>query len=331
MSESKLAVILEENQVENATEVKEVFSPFFTEVEKVKQVCMAIKIEDVSQVEEMEKAREYRLSLKKLRVAADKEKARLKEQPLRKCQAIDALARYLRSEIEPLEAHLTEQEKYAERKEQERKNKLKEEREQELDKCEADYQFVDLAEMPEDNYKTFLKNTKESFELRKQKEKEEEDKRKKEEEDERKRQEEIRKENEKLKKEAEEKDKAIEEERKKAQAEREKVEAEQEKKLKEERKKLEKVEAEMKAKKEEEERKEKEKAEQEKADEEARLKAEKDAALAPDKKKLDLLAVMVTQIELPEVKSKEAKAIIVAVVELLNKTSNYIKEKTINL
>ena len=61
---------------------------------------------------------------------------------------------------------------------------------------------------------------------------------------------------------------------------------------------------------------------------EARQKA---AELAPDKKKLESLAVRIVQIELPELKSEEAKAIIKSVVELLNKTSNYIKEKTINL
>lgn len=331
MSESQLEVILEENQVENEKEVKEVFSPFFTEVEKVKEVCLAIKIEDISQVEEMERARAYRLGLKKLRVAADKEKARLKEQPLRKCQAIDALARYLKSEIEPLETHLTEQEKYAERKEQERKGKLKALREQQLDSYEADYQFIDLAEMPEENYKTFLKNTKEAFELRKRREEEEEEKRKRAEEEERKRQEEVEKENGRLRAEAEEREKVLDAERRKAQAEKEKLEAKQKKELEEERKKLEKIEAEMMAKKEEEERKEKEKAKQERADEEARVKAEKDASLAPDKKKLDLLAVTITQIELPKVKSKEAKAVITNVVELLNKTSNYIKEKSINL
>ena len=75
-------------------------------------------------------------------------------------------------------------------------------------------------------------------------------------------------------------------------------------------------------------RKDNERLREEKEKREAVEKAER---LAPDKKKLELLAVRIVQIELPELKSDEAKAILKSVVELLNKTSNYIKEKTINL
>lgn len=331
MTTNQLQVIIEENQLENADEVKQVFSPFFDQVEVVKETCLAIKITDISQVEEMERAREYRLKLKNLRVASEKEKTRLKEQPLRKCQAIDALARYLKSEIEPLEDHLMEQEKFAIHKEEERKAELESKRKQELDGYEGDYQYVDLKEMPEENYQNFLKSAKETYKLKKEKEAQEEAERKRIAEEQAKAQESIRAENERLKAEADKREKEIEAERKKLEEANAKAQAEAKKKLKAEREKTEKLEAELKAKAEEDARAKREADAKAKAEQEAKEKAEKEAKLAPDKKKLEQLAVQITQLSMPEVASDEAKAIVKAVVELLNKTSNYIKEKTISL
>jgi len=332
MSDNKqLSVILEENQMENAEDVKKVFTPFFSQVDKMKKACNAIVITDISQVKEMEAAREYRLQLKKLRCAAEDEKSKLKEVPLRKCQAIDALARYLKSEIVPLEAHLKEQEGYVVRKEEERLQELETKRKTELDKHEADYEFVDLKTMPEENYQTFLSNAKESHKLRVEKDRREAEEVEKTTKAEAKRQEAVRLENEKLKKEAEEKEKEREVERKKEAETKKKVEAEHQAKLEKERKEREKVEVELKIKQQEEERKKKEEQDKVKAEEEAKKKTEKEAQLAPDKHKLEQLAVLITQIQMPEVKSEEAKRVIKSVVELLNKTSNYIKEKTITL
>lgn len=331
MTTNQLQVIIEENQLENADEVKQVFSPFFDQVEVVKETCLAIKITDISQVEEMERAREYRLKLKNLRVASEKEKTRLKEQPLRKCQAIDALARYLKSEIEPLEDYLMEQEKFAIHKEEERKAELESKRKQELDGYEGDYQYVDLKEMPEENYQNFLKSAQETYKLKKEKEAQEEAERKRIADEQAKAQEAIRAENERLKAEADKREKEIEAERKKVEEANAKAQAEAEKKLKAEREKTEKLEAELKAKAEEDARAKREADAKAKAEQEAKEKAEKEAKLAPDKKKLEQLAVQITQLSMPEVASDEAKAIVKAVVELLNKTSNYIKEKTISL
>lgn len=331
MTTNQLQVIIEENQLENADEVKQVFSPFFDQVEQVKETCLAIKITDVAQVKEMEKAREYRLKLKNLRVASEKEKDRIKEQPLRKCQAIDALARYLKSEIEPLEDYLMEQEKYAIRKDEERKAELESKRKQELDIYEGDYQYVDLKEMPEQNYQNFLKSAQETHKLKKEKEAQEEADRKRVAEEQAKAQEAIRLENERLKAEADKREKEIEAERKKVDEANAKAQAEADKKLKAEREKSEKLAAELKAKAEEDARAKKEAEVKAKAEQEAKEKAEKEEKLAPDKKKLEQLAVQITQLSMPEVTSEEAKAIVKAVVELLNKTSNYIKEKTLSL
>jgi hypothetical protein len=331
--ENKLALVLTENKLDpvETQEEQKVFSPFFDQVEKLKKVCTSIVITDVSQVEEMEKAREYRLQLKKLRCKAEEEKGRLKEVPLRKCQAIDALARYLKSEIVPLEDHLKQQEDYVVKKEEERLDAVEAKRKAELDEVEADYQFIDIRKLPEENYQVYLKNAKETYELKQEKVKKEAEEAEKKAKEEEKAREEIRKENERLKSEADKKDKALEAERKKAQEAKDKAQAEADKKIAAEKAKADELAAQLKAKNDEDERKRKADEAKLKADEEAKVKAEKEAALAPDRKKLELLAVAVTQLQMPEVKSPEAKKIVAAVVELLNRTSNYIKEKTINL
>jgi len=62
-------------------------------------------------------------------------------------------------------------------------------------------------------------------------------------------------------------------------------------------------------------------------DELARKKAEKAAILAPDKDKLLALAVKLSEIKMPELKSVEADEILKNIVVLISKTTNYIKEK----
>ena len=58
---------------------------------------------------------------------------------------------------------------------------------------------------------------------------------------------------------------------------------------------------------------------------------EKEKKLEPDKKKLEQLAIKIVSLEMPEVKNEEAKKIINGVIDLLNKTSNFIKTKIIDL
>ena len=66
-------------------------------------------------------------------------------------------------------------------------------------------------------------------------------------------------------------------------------------------------------------------------DQEKEMQEAREARLAPDKKKFEELALAITRIEMPEVKSDDAKKVISGVVNLLNKTSNYIKTTIINL
>jgi hypothetical protein len=137
-------------------------------------------------------------------------------------------------------------------------------------------------------------------------------------------QERIRKENAKLKAEAEAREAAMKAEREKAEAERKAAEEKARKemeayelRLKAEAEAREKIERESKAKAEAE----------DKARKEKEL-AEKKAKAAPDKQKLNQLAIDLKTFALPDVKSDEAKVIIESVKVLITKTADYITSKT---
>ena len=162
-------------------------------------------------------------------------------------------------------------------------------------------------------------------------------------------QEQIRKENLRLQKEAEEREKQAKIEaakREKAEAERlAKEEAERkireekeqkerevyEAKLKKEREERERAEAELKAKKEAEEKARLEAEAKARAEEESRKKAEREAQLAPDKKKLEILASDISDIQFPDVKSQEAFDVIKKVRIELQKINQYIIIQSKNL
>lgn len=71
-----------------------------------------IVVTDKKQTTEMAMAREARKKFSQLRIDVEKARKEMKEQSLRKGQAIDAVARYLVSLIAPIEQHLKEQEDF---------------------------------------------------------------------------------------------------------------------------------------------------------------------------------------------------------------------------
>jgi len=147
-------------------------------------------------------------------------------------------------------------------------------------------------------------------------------------------QERIRKDNIRLQKEAEAKANQREKEIAKAEAERKVLEEKARKEREVSQARL-KAETEAKAKLEEEliakaeaERKENERIE---AEEKAQKEADRKAKAAPDKAKLIEFAKVIDGLVLPELKSEEANHILANTKELLNKVSNFIREKTSNI
>ena len=196
-----------------------------------------IVVTDSSQVDLMKLAKEGRLILRSKRADIERVRKDIKEQPLRECQAIDAVAKALKELITPTEEYLKEQEEFGKREEEARLNALISERKQALEQYGVDCQYLDLGGMPQPMFEMMVKSSKFDYEQKIIQREAEEKKRIAELEAERIRLEEQRKENERLRKLAEEQDLQIREERAKAEAERQKLiedQKEQERKVREE-------------------------------------------------------------------------------------------------
>lgn len=281
VSSDKFALVVSTTGIEkeSAQSLWQFFDGFFAQVEKWKKATDGLVVTDIKQKREMKLARESRLGLRAIRVEVESLRKSLKEDSLRRGKAIDGFANILKAEIEPLEARLLEQEKFAERYEAEQKRILKEQRVAELSAYVANVDLYPLGDMSEEDWSILLENSKLAHEAKRDAERREQEarieaerilaERRRVEAEEAAKKEAERlarekaqaEENARLKREAEEREAA-------ARAERERVEAERAK----ERAELAKVEAEKKAAE--------KRAEDERKAAEAKLDAEKKAAEA---------------------------------------------------
>lgn len=288
--ENKLQVILKDSGLEKskAQYILDAFHDIFEITAEWERRAKRIKVTDSSQIDMMQKAKEGREVLSAKRIEIEKTRKLLKEHPLREGQTIDGIAKTLQGVIAPIETHLKEQEDFV-------KNQIKAREEERRIKVEE-------------------KAEKERIKKEKAEAKERER---------------IQKENEKLRKENEAKDKKIREEREENERkqqekdnahrkEREEAEAKAQKvkddAVRAEREKTEKVQAELKAKEEEEEKARKEAEEEEEA-----------RKGASDKVKLQQFAKDVSNVVIPDVKSKEATVII----ERMNKAFNWLYSQAV--
>ena len=292
------------------------FTGYFTEAKKIASESKSIIVSDETQIDEMNKAREYRLKLKDIRVNADKTREELKSQSLREGNAIQGVFNIIKALIVPVEEYLEKQEKFAEFKEIERKANLYGERVEKLSKYVTDVTLYNIKDMADEVFENLLSGCKTSWEKARDDEAKAEADRLAKIESDRLEQEKIRLENDKLRKEAEEKEKALAVERAK--------QADEIRKLNEEK---EKAEAKLKAEKEAQLKKEAEL----KAIEDAKVKAEQEikrkSLLAPDKEKLLELANIIDKIEMPNVASDSAGVVIKETKAKLDFLTNLIREK----
>ncbi len=243
--------------------------------------------------------------------------------------------------VEHMEEKLEGIEKYQENIEKERKAKIRAERVAELAKYDVDGSIIMLSDMADDVWVNYLAGVKLQYEARKEAERKAESDRLAAIEAERQRQIERDAENERLKKEREEMEAAQAAERKRMEAEKAKAEkarkdaeakmmaqakADRER-IEAERAKAEKAEAELREKREAEERTRKEAEARAIAEEKARIAEMKKQAAAPDKVKLRGLANDIKNLPLPELKTAEAEAILLAVRTLLSKVNAYINSE----
>ena len=330
MKESRDLVVLVENsgmEKTKAQTVLETFTGFFAQASDWEAKAKSLVITDVSQIHEMKMAREGRLQLKEIRVAAEKTKKKLKENILVEGRFIDSIYNLIEGVTKPIENDLLEKEKFVERKEQARKDALSAERVEKLLPYEIDTSFYNLAEMPDAAFSQLLENTRMAYESRLAAERKAEDDRiarEKAEQEERAR---IAAENIRLKAEAEAREKAIEAERKareeadriefekreaeerKAAAIREAERQKQEAALRAEREATEKAQRELRAKIEAEEREKREEAARILAEQKAKEEAERRIAAASDNEKIIAYIRQIKQIQEPAVNNIQARSI----------------------
>ena len=344
MENREIIESLEKTKVseETALSLKNTFMPFFEQANEWKNKAKDIVVTSGTQIEEMDQAREARLALKKIRVNVETTRKELKEEGLRKGKAIDGMANIIKYLIVPIEEHLQKQEDFVKIQEAEAKAEVLRKRIEKIESYGMDSNLYNLSVISDEAFQSII----DQLEQKKQEadaadKKAEEEKIAKEKAD-AEEQERIREENARLKKEADERDAREKKEREEREAkeakerkEREAKEAAEreayEAKIKKEREEKEKAEAELKAAKEAEEKEKRDKEEKlakEKAEEERKKKA---LLLAPDREKLNKLATDILSIEIPLVKTDEAKAILKTVQNKLNEICSYIKKENLKI
>jgi hypothetical protein len=318
-----LATIVEQSGLERA-KAETIWSHFeehFTAASECGAKVNGLEITNINQKKEMKLARDTRLKLKKIRIAAEKTKKELKDGVLKEGRFIDATFNLIANNTKPLEADLLEKENFAKRKEAERKERLRVERTGKLKPLGVNVQLLDLENMTDDGFEQLLEISQRAYEKRLEEQRKAEEERiarEKAEAEERAR---IEAENARLRAEAKERERQLAEEREKREAaERAAMEAreaaeraEREKREEEARKAREETEAAQRAlrdKQEAEERAKREEAarieSQRKAEEEERERLE----AAGDKEKLSAYFDQVLSLEVPTVKSGEATDIL---------------------
>ncbi len=281
------------------------------------------------------KAKRLRIDIGKVRIDTEKVRKEEKEEYLRAGKAIDGVSNILKWAVIDKENKLKEIEDYFEIQETRRLEKLQAERVGKLLKYVEDAEDRNLSGMEDDVWQAYFTTKKKEYDDRIAAEKQAEIDQIAKEKAEAAERVRIRKENELLKKEAEEKEKQRQKDAAKAEAERKALEEKARKereaseaKLRIEREAKAKLEAELKAKAEAEEKAKREERERTEAELKAKKQAERKAKAAPDKAKLIEFAKVIDELVYPELRSEEAQQILSNTKELLNKVSNFIREKT---
>ncbi len=142
----------------NGLQLRQQYDSFFSEALGIQMVSANIKDPEV--------ARRTRLSMKNVRVAAEKKRVELKEDSLRRGKTIDALFNVIKNIAEPVEAKLFELETAEERKVAQARAAKAESYAAALRPYGVDTQFIDLANMDDTEFQKLLINSKAGYELR---------------------------------------------------------------------------------------------------------------------------------------------------------------------
>lgn len=158
MSE-QLTRIIESTQVDKTTAQKtlEMFKPMFDQAATYEALVKSIVVTDVTQVDEMAKARKLRLDIRKIRTGAEKARMEMKANAVAEGKLIDSVASVIKSLVEPMENHLVAQEEFKERKEAAEKAALLAKRTEILTAAgfQRDMSWPKIEELTEDQFNAF--------------------------------------------------------------------------------------------------------------------------------------------------------------------------------
>lgn len=161
--EQELGSIISKFGLEEKTAltIRNGLSDFLFEAEEWSKKAEGLVITDPSQLAEMKMARDARLYVKGVRIAADKRRKELKEDSKRYGDTVQAVYNLIESRLKPIEEHLKEQEDFIEIQ---REKVIEESRLRRTAELQPYSEFippgVDLGLMTEDNYRTLLDNSK---------------------------------------------------------------------------------------------------------------------------------------------------------------------------
>lgn len=268
--------------------------PLAEQAADIMRQAEGLTVTSIEQKDEMRKSRELRLALRKVRVEVEGARKSLKEESLRRGQFIDGISKIVREKCEATEARLEDQEKFAERQEAARKAKITAERVSILAAYEINTAFMDLANMPAEDFDRLVAQSRDAHQNKLEREKREAEERAAREEAARVEAERIRAENARLRAEAAERERLATIEREKAA----KAQREAEAEAARAREAQAKAEAKLRA-----EREAKERAERDEAN--ARRRAER----APDRDKLIALSQAVAALSIPTLTTADGKKV----------------------
>jgi len=176
---NELVVIVEEQGLEitQSEHILNNFTEFFKRAKEWELEARSLTVSDVSEVDKMTKAREVRLSLRDIRLEAEKTRKSLKEKALREGKAIDGVANVIKALIEPLEEHLEAQEKFAENIKKQEEERKQRERTELVSSLGGDPYMYNIKDMSDEIFGKLVENLKKQKEDKEKEEKEAEERR----------------------------------------------------------------------------------------------------------------------------------------------------------
>lgn len=159
MEKNEIAIVAKETGVNDKTaqSLKKSFGPFLDQLSDWEEKAFKLQVKDENDLESMERAREARLVLKKIRVEADKVRKALKEESNRYNNAVQSTYKIIEAAIVPMEAHLKQQEDFIRLAREKRQAELQEARIQALEGLEEFAPMnIDFGVLSEEDFNRLL-------------------------------------------------------------------------------------------------------------------------------------------------------------------------------